>query len=46
VDRLSNSATSASPLARLGLGWEFCAGKIALQELRETPVLEAAELLW
>jgi hypothetical protein len=49
VDRtleLSNAGIPPSHIARLGLGWEFCAGKVALQELRETPVLEAAELPW
>ena len=49
VDRtLELRAAGVSPcrLASLGLGWDYCAGRVALNELREAPVREAAELPW
>lgn len=49
VDRtveLRTAGISPSRIARLGLGWDYCAGKVALSELRETPLLETAELPW
>ena len=49
VDRtveLRRAGISPSHIARLGLGWDYCAGNVALSELLENRPLEAAELLW
>ncbi len=49
VDRtLELRAAGVSPcrLASLGLGWDYCAGRVALNELRETPSRQTAELPW
>lgn len=49
VDRtqeLRAAGVSPSRVACLGLGWDYCAGRVALSELQETPAREATELPW
>lgn len=49
VDRtaeLRKAGISPSHIARLGLGWDYCAGKVPLAELRETPPEKTDDLPW
>ena len=47
TEELRRAHISPSGIAALGLGWDFCAGKVALEELRVNGSAQAkTPMLW